>query len=118
MSAEHDKPDLPEADIRDGEIARALHDRMAPMLIGASSPIQGNVIAMLLGSWIAGHRAEVPNDPEKTLEATRALRARLMMVETRMAFGYAEVIDQKREGSQQEAQGEYEEHTRGGGSVN
>ena len=45
-----------EADTGFGERADALVDRIAPILAGASTELQGAVLADLTAFWIAGHR--------------------------------------------------------------
>lgn len=71
--------------------AQGVVDQIAPLLFGHGSAMQGNVIAMLMGMWLAGHHI-VPRkgeDAKEAVEAERALRARLMVVQTRAAFAYA-----------------------------
>jgi hypothetical protein len=75
-----------------------LFNQIAPMLVGIDAGVQGNVISMLLGAWLAGHRV-VPGDKldaEKALKAQRDMRARLTMITTKAAFQHAALQDEQR----------------------
>ena len=75
----------------DYDVAIELYDKIAPMLVGVPSPIQGNLLAMLLGTWLAGHSYTPTKtmNAEEALKETHAMRARLMVVTTNAAFVYA-----------------------------
>jgi hypothetical protein len=85
------------------KLAQATFDKIAPILFGMGSAMQGNIIAMLLGMWLSGHHV-VPTKSQNKKEAIKAerdLRSRLMMVTTRAAFAYAADQDQTRDGKQE-----------------
>lgn len=81
--------------------AFALYDRLAPLMAGQGSPIQGNAIAMLLGVWLHGHRA-LAKDGSTDWEKTREIRSNLMVLTTRAGFAYAADRDRQ---SSKEAEG-------------
>ena len=83
----------------DGQIAIDLYDKIAPMLVGVASPIQGNLLAMLLGTWLAGHSYTPTKsmDADEALQETRAMRARLMVLTTNAAFAYASPNNRREE---------------------
>lgn len=75
-----------------------LFNQIAPFLVGVDAGVQGNVISMLLGTWLAGHRV-VPSgklDAKAALKAQRDLRAQLTMITTKAAFQHADLQDKQR----------------------
>jgi hypothetical protein len=75
-----------------------LFDKIAPILVGVDPGVQGNVISMLLGTWLAGHIVHATKDlnAKEALKHQRDLRARLTMITTRAAFQHAAVQDEQR----------------------
>src|SRR5258708_36869042 len=71
--------------------AQEIVDQIAPLLFGHGSALQGNVIAMLMGMWLAGHHLVLKKgeSEEARPKAERDLRAKLMVVQTHAAFTYA-----------------------------
>jgi hypothetical protein len=66
----------------------ALYEWIAPIFEGSGSAIQGNVIAMLLGTWLHGHRA-IDGKGSVDWEKTREIRGNLMVLTTKAGFAYA-----------------------------
>ena len=73
--------------------AIALYLRLAPIMAGQASPIQGNAISMLLGTWLAGHVA-TDKDGKPDWEKTREIRSNMMVLTTKAGFAYAADRDQ------------------------
>lgn len=76
------------------EQAADLYARVAPLMAGRPSVVQGNVIAMLLGSWLWGHRV-LDGDGKMNIEATRKIRGDMMIITTHAGFAYAADRDQQ-----------------------
>lgn len=82
------------ADLSNDDFAKKAQEvvnQIAPLLFGHGSALQGNVLAMLMGMWLAGHHI-VPmkgEDAKEAVKAERDLRSKLMVVQTRAAFAYA-----------------------------
>jgi hypothetical protein len=70
------------------------------------SPIQGNAIAMLLGTWLAGHTA-FGKDGKVDWEKTREIRSNMMVLTTKAAFAYAADRDEQssKEAKNEQARG-------------
>jgi hypothetical protein len=91
-------PEIDPAAAEMGRISSETFELIRPHLRGKSSVLQGNIIAMLLGAWVAGHYL-VPTkgqSEKKRVESERALRSRLMIATTHAAFAYARDQDQIR----------------------
>jgi hypothetical protein len=78
--------------------AQELFNAIAPLLIGFDSGVQGNVLAMLLGAWLAGFRMfdKTGENEELALQATRDLRARMLAITTQSAFQHVAIQDEQR----------------------
>jgi hypothetical protein len=76
--------------------AQELFMAMAPMMFGHDPGVQGNVLSMLLGTWLAGHFV-THEDEAKAIDETRKIRARLLTITTRAAFLHAASQDQQRD---------------------
>lgn len=83
----------------DAQKAQELFEKIAPILFPHSAPIQGNVLSMLLGTWLAGHIVHPSEemDADEALMEQRAMRARLMVVTTNAAFAHAGAQDLQRQ---------------------
>jgi hypothetical protein len=98
MKKPEPQPDRP---MKDAHHAVALYSQVAPLLAGKPSNQQGNAIAMLLGQWLAGHRA-LKKDGSIDLEKTREIRSNLMVLTTNAGFAYAADLDQQRSSKEAE----------------
>jgi hypothetical protein len=78
--------------------AQELFSAIAPLFIGFDSGVQGNVLSMLLGVWLAGHRIvdTEGGHEELALQATRDLRARMLAITTQAAFQHVAIQDEQR----------------------
>jgi hypothetical protein len=78
--------------------AQELFSAIAPLFIGFDNGVQGNVLSMLLGVWLAGHRIvdHTGENEDLALQATRDLRARMLTITTQAAFAHVAAQDAQR----------------------
>jgi hypothetical protein len=83
----------PPPPLTDGQRATQLYERIAPLMTGVPAAIQGNVIAMMMGTFLHGHSVH-GKDGKIDIEKTKDLRSRIMIVNTHAAFAYVAASDQ------------------------
>jgi hypothetical protein len=85
----------------DSRRALELYGKIAPLLAGQGSAIQGNAIAMMLGQWLHGHFA-LGGNGKPDIDKTREIRGNMMVLTTKAGFAYAADLDQQRSSKEAE----------------
>ena len=97
------KPKPPELPLPETATQRAfrLYASLAPLMAEHGSPIQGNAISMLLGTWLSGHKV-FGKDGKVDWEKTREIRSNMMVLTTKAGFAYAADRDQQQSSKEAE----------------
>jgi hypothetical protein len=77
--------------------AQEIFDKMGLLLVGKDPQVQGAAIALMLGTFLAGHFVTSKKDGSRLLHETRDWRAKVLALTASNALKHAAAQDEQRD---------------------